>query len=349
MNSTDSPVLNRLILLVLCLNLVCLSLLVFRAFQKPALVAEPASAAMTEPAAPVESAHVSGIFRGPSAPVPRRVGTASAPRMIVPAARPNPITAEPTPAQEPVLAAPGTPLPPPLVNLGSTRGEGGVATVDRANNLPGLAGKVTLIGVPKPEIRIPLDPTCGKLRPGPVTTRHFVVSPDGGLANVLVWFRNGPRRSPVMEPPLLDQAGCMFEPYVLGVVVNQKLRVRNSDPVLHNVHFTPRKSHELNFAQTQADQINEVSFSRSELFVRVKCDVHPWMFAYVSVLEHPYFAITDTNGFFRIPSGFAPGHYVVAASHLKAGEQTREVDLRPGEQQSLDFELAVPDNLQARR
>jgi len=192
-----------------------------------------------------------------------------------------------------------------------------------------------------------MDPTCGRLRPGPVTTRHFVVSADGGLANVLVWLRNALRASPRVEPPLLDQVGCMFEPYVLGVVANQGIRVRNSDPVLHNLHFTPRKNHELNFAQTQRGQIKEIAFTRPELFVRIRCDVHPWMFAYVNVMEHPYFAITDTNGFYRIPAGFPAGHYGVGARHLKAGEDAREIDLRPGEPHTLDFELAVPDNLQA--
>jgi len=345
MNSVNSPVLNRLILLVLCLNLICLGLLVFRAFQKPSLVSQPASATESERVVVAESPHPTAPLPNPAARPARWIGT---PRSIVPAEPPVLAAGEPTAAEEPALLAPALSAPAvPLVNVGSTRGAEAPQVAGRTSDRPGLTGRVTLVGVPQPEVRIPMDPTCGRLRPGPVTTRHFVVSADGGLANVLVWIRNNLRASPRVEPPLLDQVGCMFEPYVLGVVANQGIRVRNSDPVLHNLHFTPRKNHELNFAQTRRGQIDEISFSRPELFVRIKCDVHPWMFAYVNVMEHPYFSITDTNGFYRIPSGIPAGHYVVGATHLKAGEQTREIDLRPGEPHILDFELAVPDNLQA--
>ena len=104
-----------------------------------------------------------------------------------------------------------------------------------------ITGKVTLKGTPKPEIPIQLDATCGKLQPTPVTTRHYVVSADKGLANVFVYIKQGAQKAPATgEGPLLDQVGCMYEPYVMGVVTGQKFKVRNSDALLHNVHATPK-------------------------------------------------------------------------------------------------------------
>jgi len=86
-----------------------------------------------------------------------------------------------------------------------------------------ITGKVTLKGKPKDEIPIDLGPACGPLNPnnGKVTTRHYVVSPDGGLANVFVYLKDAKAAPATGEGPLLDQVGCMYEPFVLGVVVNR--------------------------------------------------------------------------------------------------------------------------------
>jgi hypothetical protein len=209
-----------------------------------------------------------------------------------------------------------------------------------------LNGWALLTGKPKPEIPIDLGPTCSSLRAGKVTTRHFVVSREGGLANVLVYVQNAKHGTPMVEPPLLDQVGCMFEPYVLGVVAGQKFRIRNSDPTMHSIHATPKVNREFNFTQASNGQVNEFSFPKPELFIRLKCDVHPWMFSYVNVVDHPYFAITDTNGYFRLPSGLPAGDYTVSAVHLKAGELTQHVNLGEGEQRTLQFQFSATPGAQ---
>jgi hypothetical protein len=201
-----------------------------------------------------------------------------------------------------------------------------------------LTGKVKLKGTPKPEIPIQLDATCGKLQPKPVTTRHFVVGSDNGLANVFVYIKQGaPKAPPAGDAPVLDQNGCMYEPYVMGVVTGQKFKIRNSDPLLHNVHATPKANKEFNFAQVSKGQENEKSFDQPEVLVRMKCDVHPWMFAYIGVVDHPYFAVTDKDGNFTIKN-VPPGKYTVEAYHLKAGAKTQETD----GSKKLEFELEVP-------
>jgi hypothetical protein len=187
-----------------------------------------------------------------------------------------------------------------------------------------IAGKVILKGTPKPEITIDMaaDPKCGALHTTPVTTRHYVVGPGGGLANVLVFIKDGLKDKNFPKPegkPLLDQVGCEYQPYVMGVRVDQEFEIKNSDPTLHNVHATPKAgsgNKEFNFAQPVKDMKTTKSFSAPEVAVRFKCDVHPWMFAYVGVFDHPFFAVTDKDGSFKI-AGVPPGKYTLEAYHVK--------------------------------
>lgn len=203
-----------------------------------------------------------------------------------------------------------------------------------------ITGKVTLKGAPKPEIPIQMDAMCGKLQPKPVTTRHFVVGEGNGLANVFVYIKQGAQKTPPAgEGQLLDQIGCMYEPYVMGVVTGQKFKIRNSDPLLHNVHATPKVNKEFNFAQVSKGQVNERSFDAPEVLVRIKCDVHPWMFAYVGVVDHPYFAVTDKDGKFTIKNVPA-GKYTVEAVHLKAAPTGKTAEVEAGK--TVSFELEAP-------
>src|SRR6266480_4984417 len=206
-----------------------------------------------------------------------------------------------------------------------------------------ISGKVTLTGTPPPEINIDMsgDARCGRLHKTPVTTRHYLVDKDGGLANVFVYVKSGLNRkwaAPTQEP-VLDQIGCLYEPYVMGLMVNQKFQIRNSDPTLHNVHATPQQgdNHEFNFAQLSNGQVNERSFPSPEIFVRFKCDVHPWMFAYVGVVEHPFFAVTGADGTFRLPPDLPPGTYGLEAVHPKAGTAMQEITVTGSDRKTVDF------------
>jgi hypothetical protein len=181
-----------------------------------------------------------------------------------------------------------------------------------------------------------------------VTTRHYVVGPDGGLANVFVYIKKGlegRRFAPPKEIPVLDQIDCLFEPYVVGVMINQNLKIKNSDSFLHNVHATPKVNREFNLAQIGRGKDNERSFSRPEVLVRFKCDVHPWMFAYVGVVEHPFFAVTDKEGSFTI-TNVPPGEYVLEAYHLKTHGANpgflQEVSVKRGEAAVADFTIELP-------
>jgi hypothetical protein len=191
-----------------------------------------------------------------------------------------------------------------------------VAATAQFSSAGDVSGKVTLKGTPKPEVNIDLGPACGKINSGKPTTRHYVVGSDGGLANVFVYIKDAKKADPKGDGPTLDQVGCMYEPYIMGVVTGQKYKIKNSDSELHNVHATPKINAEFNFGQPVKGQVNEKSFDKAEVLVRMKCDVHPWMFAYIGVVDHPYFAVTDKDGNFKI-SGLPDGKYTIEAYHLK--------------------------------
>ena len=213
-----------------------------------------------------------------------------------------------------------------------------------------ISGKVILKGTPKPEILIDMassfDKTCGAAHNEPVTTRHYLVSKDGGLADVFVYIQRGVSQksfpAPAEEPPL-DQSGCLFEPSLMGVMVNQRFRIRNSDPTLHNVHAQPTQGEnkEFNLGQVGKGQVSTKSFPNPEVMVRFKCDVHPWMSAYVGVMTNPFYSVSGDNGAFSL-KGLPAGEYEVAAWHEKYGEQVQKIKVGDGEAKTIDFKFSKP-------
>ena len=182
-----------------------------------------------------------------------------------------------------------------------------------------ISGKVKLKGTPPPELKIELNADCGKLHTAPIFTRHYVVGADGGLANVFVYIKSGVTKKydPPPTPALLDQKGCEYQPYVMGIVTGQELAIKNSDSFMHNVHAMPKFNKEFNIGQPLKDQVTKKVLDKAEILAKFKCDVHQWMFAYVGVVDHPFFAVTDKDGSFKI-FNLPAGKYTIEAYHLKA-------------------------------
>jgi hypothetical protein len=206
---------------------------------------------------------------------------------------------------------------------------------------------VTLNGVPPPERDIPLDPSCARLRAEKITTRFFVVDERGGLGDVVVALAPAPNGPPLtspipLQPALLDQIGCEFVPYVLALRVGQKLRVRNSDPLFHNVHVIPNGpgTMEFNRAHPAGSPEFELMFEAPELFLRIKCDVHIWMFAYVSIFDHAYFDVTQPNGLFRL-TNVPPGDFMLVAAHRRLPKVMKPITVRHGETNTIDFVFEI--------
>lgn len=341
MKPDASPLVGKLTLLVLTLILACLVVLVFRSFQAPS---REIPLAQSE-AIPSQADETTERTATPPLRVKR-----SAPAATLPTVRTNATTAPNAnpPSQRASINEKPTVIGRVAYGLSDHRPSEIYETL-AANGSALLAGMVTLKGTPKPEVPIDLGATCGALQARPITTRHYVVGPQGQLANVVVYIKSGLQRKfgPVQPGPLIDQVNCMFEPYVSGMVAGQSFQVRNSDPLLHSVHFTPKVAgnREFNIGQPTQGQANTLSIANPEMHARIKCDTHPWMFTYISVFDHPYFAVTDTNGFFQLPAQIPAGTYIIGASHLKttgSGDLTQEVTLREGEQRSIQFEFTVP-------
>jgi hypothetical protein len=188
-----------------------------------------------------------------------------------------------------------------------------------------ITGKVTLKGAPLPEKTIDFGDACGPLPHSVKSTRYYVLGKDNGLADVFVYISKGleGKKFPApTTPATIDQEGCMYYPYVVGVMVGQPLAFKNSDPLMHNIHGLPRAdgNSEFNIAEPNQGQVNDTTFTgnitKAEVLVKVKCDVHPWMFCYAGVVDHPFFAVTDKDGKFTIPNVPA-GTYTLTAYHLK--------------------------------
>jgi plastocyanin len=210
-----------------------------------------------------------------------------------------------------------------------------------------VSGRVFLRGTPPAEKQVALDPVCGRLHSTPLTTRHYITGEEAALANVLVYVKSGVQRVAVRPAPavVLDQVGCEFQPYVMAVQAGQTFMVRNSDPVLHNVHALAINNKERNIAQPVRGTTTGFTFPKPEVFVRFKCDVHPWMFAYVGVIEHPWFAVTGKDGAFSLPGGLSIGQYILAAAHPKAGEVTQNITVSGAATEPIIFMLDVPETL----
>jgi hypothetical protein len=191
------------------------------------------------------------------------------------------------------------------------------------------------------------DPVCGQKNPNLMTDDTIVK--DGKVANTFVYIKEGTVEggkkigdyswaTPTSEVQL-DQNGCHYAPHVLGVMVNQKLKITNSDATQHNIHPTPKLNQEWNQTQANGAPPIEKAFNRSEVLIPVKCNQHPWMKAYIGVLKHPLFSVSSDTGAFEI-KGVPPGKYTVVAwreGGANGEEKTMEVTVPANGAGKADF------------
>lgn len=205
-----------------------------------------------------------------------------------------------------------------------------------------IYGTITCHGTPPPEVPIaPLknDPICGPHYKEMPTTHFYKVDAQGGFGDVVVSLAgiHGKSTGPKAAPLVIDQKDCEYVPYVSACQTGQKILVKNSDPTPHSVHTTPEKrGNQSTIAMQMANGPDvELSFDVPENFLRFKCDVHVWMFAYVSVFDHPWFSVSGKDGHYRIHDVPA-GQYSVVAMHRKAGTLKKTVKVKD-QDVKLDF------------
>jgi plastocyanin len=203
-----------------------------------------------------------------------------------------------------------------------------------------VRGVVKFDGVP-PKMATIANKPCHAGAPE-LEEETVMVGDGGAMMNVLVFVEgagsggDGSQR----EPAVLDQVHCRYVPHVLGVQVGQTLVVRSSDDTMHNVHYKPDRNAAANFGMTTAGQEKRVTFAAPE-FVRVKCDVHPWMTAYVGVFDSPFFTATGVDGKFEI-KGLPAGEYTLVAWHELYGRQEQPLKVDEAKPVETTFRYKAP-------
>jgi len=193
-------------------------------------------------------------------------------------------------------------------------------------------------------IHMDADPICYAVNKGNVHSQALILGDNNTLGNVFVYIKSGLAKSnypPPSKEAVITQAGCNYSPHVIGVMAGQKVRILNPDGTLHNVHALCKVNPEFNASMPDFRKDMQVTFDKSEFMFPIRCDVHPWMQAWMSVMPHPFFDVTGAEGTFIIKNVPA-GTYVIEAWHESLEDRTATVTVKDGEVQKVDFTFLAP-------
>jgi hypothetical protein len=198
-----------------------------------------------------------------------------------------------------------------------------------------VTGSVTLDG-DAPEMAV-IDMSgqkdCANQHSDPVSEETVVAGEKGELANVVISVKTDDPASLGGEVPkkaaMLDQKGCVYTPHVVAVMTGQEFIVKNDDAFMHNVQSFAKTNPPFNIAQPNKEEKKIEPFKAAEE-IQVKCQVHPWMVAYIHVFEHPFFAVSDAKGKFKIDGKLPDGEYTFVAKHENLGEQEATAEVKDG-------------------
>jgi plastocyanin len=203
-----------------------------------------------------------------------------------------------------------------------------------------IKGKVLFKGIvlsPK-ELPVGGNPECKVFHAGKLYDEEILVK-DGRLKNVFIYIKKGLenyRFDSPKESVKIDQVKCVYVPHVTGAQVDQPILLVNSDPTLHNVHSYSKENPAWNLGMPFEGMELTKKFSKPEIMVTIKCDVHPWMIGYVGVVSHPYYVVSSEDGSFELKN-LPPGDYVIEAWHEKLGVQSQKVQIVSKQEKELEF------------
>jgi len=185
------------------------------------------------------------------------------------------------------------------------------------------------------------DPSCGQTRGGaPPAGENVVVGANGGLANVVVYISEGLSGAVLVasKPVTFEQKGCQYIPHVVAVNPGQHMTILNSDKTMHNIHPDPKPgggNNAFNKSQLGGAPALDITWPAEEIAIPVKCNVHPWMHAYIAVVKGPN-GVSDGGGSFTLDN-VPPGTYTLTAWHETYGTQTQKVTVAEGKPATVNF------------
>ncbi len=205
-----------------------------------------------------------------------------------------------------------------------------------------VSGVIKLNGPQPKRPPLQLTPESRKLYEGQPYPRDEVelVSAKGEIKNVFVYIRKGLPAGKTYAAPkkaaLLDQQRSMFRPRIQGLFVGQDFAMRNSDPIIHNVRSLSQENRPFNIAQPAGTPDRLKRFSDKEGPIELRCDYHRWMCAFIFVMDHPFFAVTDEHGRFTIKN-LPLGEYVLATWHESLGENKQIIQVGDSGLKKVNF------------
>ncbi len=200
-----------------------------------------------------------------------------------------------------------------------------------------ISGTIKLAGTPPAakSIKTSKDQQqCG----AEVPDEALMVGADKGIKNVVIRITDVKKGKKWEAKAVIDQKKCHFQPHVILAAAGADVEILNSDGILHNIHTYSTANPSVNKAQPKFKPKMTEKFAKPEI-IKINCDVHPWMQGWLVVSDHPYVAVTDEKGAFKLENVPA-GTYKVEVWHETLGKQEKTVTVQAKGEAKLDAELA---------
>jgi plastocyanin len=182
-------------------------------------------------------------------------------------------------------------------------------------------------------------PVATGRRPGVADLGSPAMTPTADRQMSVVYLEAAPRGAFDAEEParaVMDQRNETFVPHVLAITTGTTVDFPNSDRIYHNV-FSLSKPRPFDLGRYAVGKSKSVRFDRPGI-VRVFCDIHSHMSAFILVFNHPFFSVTDAGGRYRIEN-VPPGSYTLVAWNEGVTSESRTITVADGGTTEADFTL----------